>query len=201
MRGKFVSIINMTIKQFENIDIKQASKLAKLTWGDFYTQESAELQTFIYNFMVEYYDLNRKYSLSIFNEDLKGFLLAFTKDDRYNSENFENKVKILKNEKEQQIALDLFNYLETCGKEVKTIMTDDDIFLGLFVSIQKGCGKKLLSKLNDICKENSKKNIYLWTDTTCDYKYYRKNNFTLLKEVETFINGKLIKTLIYRKSV
>lgn len=191
----------MIIKQFEDNDIERASQLAKLTWGDFYTQESIELQRFIYNFMVQYYDLNREYSFSIVEDELKGFLLAFCKTDFYNLNGFEKRLKLLKDKNEQKIALDLFNYLETCGKEVKNIMTDDDIFLGLFVSIQKGCGKKLLLKLVETCKENSKNNIYLWTDTTCDYEYYKKNNFTLLKEVETFINGKFIKTLIYCKSV
>lgn len=37
--------------------------------------------------------------------------------------------------------------LEICGKELKNIIKNDDIILGLFVSIQKGCGKQLLSKL------------------------------------------------------
>lgn len=191
----------MIIRQFDNEDIKSAGKLAKLTWGNFYTQESIELQNFIYNFMVKYYDLNRNYSFSILEEDLKGFLLAFTKNDKYKSENFENEIEILQNKEEQKIAIDLFNYLETCGNEIKNIIGNNDIILGLFVSIKKGCGKLLLSNLIKTCKENNIKNIYLWTDTTCDYQYYKKNKFFQCKEFETIVNQKTIKTLIYKKEV
>jgi len=191
----------MYIRKFADSDIFQASKLAKLTWGDFYTHESEELQNLIYSFMVEYYDLNREYSFSIIEDGLKGFLLAFRKKDIYRPVGFTDKVKTLKYENEQKIAFDLFNYLETCGNELKNLINDDDIILGLFVSIQKGGGKRLLSKLTETCKENNMKNIYLWTDTTCDYEYYRKNNFILLKEIESVVNGKFIKTLIYQKSV
>ena len=192
----------MLIRNFDDIDIPEASQLAKLTWGDFYTEESLPLQNLIYRFMVEYYDLNREYSFSVIDDGLKGFLLAFTKNDSKNLvQNFKNKVQNLKSTKEQKTALDLFNYLEACGKEVKNIMTPKDVMLGLFVSVQKGCGRMLLSKLGEICMKKEIKNIYLWTDTTCDYKYYQKNKFKLVSELETLVNDKQIKTLIYCKPV
>ena len=188
----------MAVREFQDIDLKQASKLAKLTWGDFYANESTSLQNFIYSFMVEYYDLNRKYSFSITDEELKAFLLAFTPQDSYMGSNFEDKIKLLTQE-DQKTAIELFKYLEVCGNNIKNIINPDDIILGLFVSTQKGCGKKLLSKLAEVCKNSDKKNMYLWTDTTCDYEYYKKNNFILCTEFETYLNSKNIKTLIYRK--
>lgn len=191
----------MHIRNFTDKDIVQASKLAKLTWGDFYAHESENLQNLIYSFMVEYYDLNREYSFSIVENDLKGFLFAFCKTDSYKPKDFDKRVNALKDKAEQKIAFDLFNYLEVCRNELKNIINDNDIILGLFVSIQKGCGKQLLAKLVETCKEKGRKNIYLWTDTTCDYEYYKKNNFVLLKEIKSLVNGKLIKTLIYQKHI
>lgn len=191
----------MEIRGFQNSDIQDASKLSKLTWGDFYLHESNELQSMIYSFMVEYYDLNRQYSFSIVEDGLKGFILAFKKSDSYRGNFFNASVRSLSSEKERKIAIDLFNYLETCEREVKSIMTENDIMLGLFVSIQKGCGKKLLSKLNEVCRANGIQNIYLWTDTTCDCDYYQKNNFALCKDFRTIVNGKFVKTLIYQKIV
>lgn len=191
----------MHIRNFTDKDIFQASMLAKLTWGDFYTHESEELQNLIYSFMVEYYDLNREYSFSILDDELKGFLLAFGKTDCYKPKNFDKRVNELKDSAEQKIAYDLFNYLEVCGNKLKNIINYDDVILGLFVSIHKGCGKQLLAKLVEICKEKNMKNIYLWTDTTCDYEYYKKNDFILIKEIESLVNGKQIKTLIYKKDI
>ena len=192
----------MIIRKFNDSDIKRAGELSALTWGDFFIHESQELQAFIYSFMIEYYDLNRDFSFSILDDnELKGFLLAFKKDDYYASQNFSNKIVSLKNEVEQKIALDLFHYLESCGKEVKSRMGNDDIMLGLFVSIQKGCGKMLLARLNQFCKENQMQNVYLWTDTTCDCEYYGKHNFILDKEKKDFVNNKMVKTLIYSKEI
>ena len=190
----------MAVREFQDIDLKQASKLAKLTWGDFYANESTRIQNFIYSFMVEYYDLNRKYSFSITDEELKAFLLAFTPQDSYMGSNFEDKIKLLTN-KEQKTAIELFGYLEVCGNNIKNIINHDDIILGLFVSTKKGCGKQLLEKLKAACKKHGKKNLYLWTDTTCDHEYYKKNNFILCNEFETNLNSKTINTLIYRKEI
>lgn len=188
------------IRNFEDSDIIEASAVSHLTWGDMYTHESSELQNLIYEFMVEYYDLNRKFSFSILDENYKGFLLAAKKDDKNDSFGLlKERVAQLKDIKDQKIALELYDYLEACGKEVKRNMNDDDVMLGLFVSVQKGCGKMLLTKLIETCRENKIKNIYLWTDTTCDYDYYHKNNFELVKETENRVNDRRIKTLIYKR--
>ncbi len=190
----------MQIRSFQNSDISEASRLAKLTWGNFYTHESSELQALIYSFMVEYYNLNREYSFSIIEGGLKGFILAFKKSDKYEGD-FTKKVQSLDDKKEQKIASDLFDYLEACGREVKSLMEENDVMLGLFVSIQKGCGKLLLARLNEVCRASGIKSIYLWTDTTCDCDYYQKNNFDLCKEKEVCVNGKVIRMLVYRKKV
>lgn len=191
----------MEVRHFLDTDIEHASKIAHKVWGDLYTRESDELQNLIYEFMVHYYDLNRDFSFSIFDEKLNGFLFAASKHDKNNS--YEGYLENLKklDEKEQKIGKDLLEYLNECGKAVKEQMNDDDIMLGLFISQEKGCGKALLTKLKDTCKEKNIKNIYLWTDTTCDHDYYDKNNFTLVNEVETLVNGQKIRTIIYKKAV
>lgn len=192
----------MIIRNFEDKDIEQASKIAHLVWGDLYTNESKELQKLIYDFMIEYYDLNRKYSFSILDEDVKAFLLSGLRNDKNNStEIYKQKILKLGSKKEQKIAFELLEYLEHCGQEVKNIMTNYDIMLNLFISQQKGYGKILLRELSEICKQNNIKNIYLWTDTTCDYSYYAKNDFNLVKETTTFINSRNVKTIIYRKNL
>lgn len=192
----------MIIRNFEDSDIVEAGAIAHLTWGDMYADESRDLQNLIYEFMVGYYDLNRKFSFSCSDEGFKGFILAARKADVNNSyEKLKSRVEKLRDKKERQIALELYSYLESCGKSVKEVMNEDDIMLGLFVSIQRGCGRKLLEKLVETCRENRIKNIYLWTDTTCDYTYYQKNEFELVKDVENFVNGRKIGTLIYKKSL
>lgn len=191
----------MNVRNFTDTDIAHASKIAHRVWGELYTQETPELQDLIYEFMVHYYDLNREFSFSIFDEKLNGFLLAATKHNKNDSHiHYLEKLKLL-NDKDQKIGKDLLEYLNTCGKAVKEHMNDNDIMLGLFISQEKGCGKALLSKLAETCKEKNIKNIYLWTDTTCDHDYYDKNKFILVNEVETLVNGQNIRTIIYKKEI
>lgn len=191
----------MIVENFADKDVEAASKIAHLVWGDLYIHESKKLQKLIYDFMVKYYDLNRKYSFALHNYDFKGFILTNTKFDRNDSINsFKEEAKLL-DEKEQKTAVELADYLEACGKEVKAVMQENDIMIGLFISLQKGGGKMLLSKLIETCRSNNIKNIYLWTDTTCDYDYYQKNKFTLVKEIKSNINSKNIDTLIFKKEV
>lgn len=207
----------MNIRNFITDDIPYASKIAHRVWGDLYTNETKELQNLIYEFTVLYYDLNRNYSFSILDKEqseshpehsegslknkLNGLVLAATKYEKNNSsELFLEKLKSL-DAKEQKIGKDLLEYLNTCGNAVKAQMNDDDIMLGLFISQERGCGKALLAKLAETCKEKNIKNIYLWTDTTCDHDYYEKNNFTLVNEVETLVNGQNIRTIIYKKQI
>jgi len=190
------------IRNFNDNDIVEASKFAQLTWGDFYTNQSEQLQQLIYHFMVSYYDLNRTFSFSSIDDKYNGFLLAANKFDKNNAYlDYERKVHNLKNENEQKIALELLRYLDDCGNKVKNLMSEKDLMLGLFVSIKKGCGKLLLAKLVETASIHNIENIYLWSDTSCDYEYYRKNNFLTVKEFSNFINNKPITTLIFKKSL
>lgn len=50
----------------------------------------------------------------------------------------------------------------------------------------KGVGKTLLSELISYWKEHKTKNVYLYTDTTCNYGFYEHQGFTRLEE-ETLI--------------
>ncbi|MBQ9688440.1 hypothetical protein IJV79_02250 [bacterium] len=186
------------IISFEDTHIENACKISHFTWGDFYKKESERVQKVIYDFMIEYYDLNRDYSFSFVDDGYKGFILANEKTDKkvLSTTAFESL-----EEGDRVVAEDLLSCLESCGKSVKSEMTTDDIMVGLFVSTQKGGGKELLSALIDKCVRTGKKNLYLWSDTTCDYKYYAKNGFEVVKSFDKTVNGETITVLIYRKPI
>lgn len=189
----------MIIRNFKNSDIEEAEKITHLVWGDLYANENSRLQKLIYDFTLEYYYLNETFSFALDENGLKGFVFAALKKDKNNSsEKFKTKINTL-NEQDKITALNLLDYVESTGKEVKGVMNENDLMMGLFISTQKGGGKMLLSKLVENACENGIKNIYLWTDTTCDFDYYQKNNFTLVKEFECIVNNKKINTLIFKK--
>ena len=191
----------MIVRNFTDIDIEEASKITRLVWGDLYAKESETLQKVIYDFTLKYYYLNNKFSFALDDEGLKGLIFASLKTDKNNSvENFKTEIQTL-SDNDKITTLNLLDYVENTGKEVKSIMTENDLMMGLFISTQKGGGKMLLSKLVETAEENGIKNIYLWTDTTCDFDYYQKNKFTCVKEIESYVNSKKINTLIFKKGM
>ncbi len=191
----------MIVRNFTDNDVEGASKISHLVWGDLYEKESCELQKLIYDFTLEYYYLNNTFSFALDENGLKGLVFASLKTDKNGSvENFKTKIKDL-SDNDRIIALNLLDYVENTGREVKNAMGDDDLMMGLFISTQKGGGRMLLSKLIETAKERDIKNIYLWTDTTCDFDYYQKNKFTLVKEIECNVNNKNINTLIFKKEI
>lgn len=194
----------MLVKNFRDFDIQYATKLSHLVWGDFYKSENPDVQGLIYDYTFMFYDLNRNFSYGVFDSDekFKGFLLAFKKNDTNDSINLlNNTVKTLREKDKRKTLLELNEFLENCGVETKQNMNDDDIMIGLFVSTVKGCGKLLLSRLIEDCQKNKIKNIYLWSDTTCDYDYYQKNNFEIVNQQDIVLHGRKITVFIYKKEV
>lgn len=191
----------MIVRNFLNSDIEKASQITHTVWGNLYASESNDLQKLIYDFTLEYYYLNKNFSFALDDDGLCGLIFASSKtDENLVTDKYKNKISSF-NEKDRKTALNLFDYVENTGKEVKKVMNDDDLMMGLFISRKKGGGKILLSKLKESAIDNGIKNIYLWTDTTCDFDYYQKNNFTLVKEFECIVNNKKINTLIFKKTL
>lgn len=191
----------MKIDLFKNSNTKEAKILTKLVWGDFFKNDALEFQKIVYDFTFEYYDLNRNFSFAISDEKLNAFLLSYRKKDKNNKyEEYLNKIKNY-NQSEQKKLSEIFDFIDFSSKKVKNLMSENDILIGLFVSIKKGCGSKLLKKLSETCLKNNINNVYLWSDNTCDYQYYIKHNFDLIEEFTYSVNNKKINTLIFKKAI
>lgn len=65
-------------------------------------------------------------------------------------------------------------------------METNDVIVGLFVSTRKGCGKRLLAELLYASEQKGIHHLYLWTDMSCNYNYYYRNNF---EEVAHFMTN------------
>ena len=73
-------------------------------------------------------------------------------------------------------------YLSMMDNKCSNLMTDDDIKLVLFVSCHKGAGYPLLEKFKKILKAQGYKNIYLWTDSDCNWDWYNRRGYELLEQ-------------------
>ena len=96
-------------------------------------------------------------------------------------------------------------YIELMDEKTRAFMKDDDIQLTLYISRKKGCGSKLLNELCDRLRNQSWKNLYLWTDCECDWEWYTDHGYELVSkdvyEPFTHEDGKDYLTYIFRKAL
>lgn len=194
----------MEIRHFEDKDIREASRMVYEYWSDELPDNSREIKQVIYEYMVRYYDRNREMSYSaIVDGELMGFLLAFKKLDSNGNKGW--LLSELENHsmEERALALEYEIYYGYNGKKTENCFVGNGVMIGLFVSVRKGCGEKLLASLYQKCKQKNISDVYLWTDMSCSYNYYYRNNF---EEVDHFtttdlFDGETLETIIFKKSV
>ncbi|MDD6301892.1 MAG: GNAT family N-acetyltransferase [Bacillales bacterium] len=188
------------IRLYEEIDLNEIIKITRHLWSN-EVKMSKELEEFTYDFLVRYYLIKNEYSYVYINNGVKAFALA----NRNNETNdsliyFKNNVKKLSLE-DQKNAKEYLDYLEYNHHKVYKYLNDDDLYFSLFASIEKHAGSRLLNNLIEQAKKNNIKNIYFWTDETCNYQYYEKKGFNKIEEYLIVLLGKSIKTFIYKISI
>lgn len=73
-------------------------------------------------------------------------------------------------------------YLEYMDKKALSFMESDDIKLSLYVSRKRGMGAALLEKLLPRLAAKGYKNLYLWTDSDCNWKWYVNHGYLLVSQ-------------------
>ena len=88
---------------------------------------------------------------------------------------------LLKSHRERKLIRGFLNLVRVYIKLHKNTRTEYDGELVFFVVSSKcrgkGIGKQLLNNYLDYCRQNSVKNIYVYTDTNCNYNFYDFNGF------------------------
>ena len=83
----------------------------------------------------------------------------------------------------QKASLEMVKaYLEYMDKKELSFMNADDIKLSLYVSRKRGMGSALLEKLLPRLAAKGYKNLYLWTDCDCNWKWYVNHGYLLVSQ-------------------
>lgn len=83
----------------------------------------------------------------------------------------------------QKVSLEMVKtYLEYMDKKALSFMNDDDIKLSLYVSRKRGCGAALLEKVLPRLAAKGYKNLYLWTDSDCNWNWYVDHDYELVSK-------------------
>lgn len=83
----------------------------------------------------------------------------------------------------QKASLEMVKaYLEYMDKKALSFMNGDDIKLSLYVSRKRGMGAALLEKILPRLAAKGYKNLYLWTDCDCNWKWYVNHGYQLVSQ-------------------
>ena len=111
--------------------------------------------------------------------------------------------KLLSKEKKKSFKVSK-SYLGMMDDKVSAMMKDDDIKLVLFVSCQKGAGFPLMEKFQDELRARGYKNMYLWTDSDCNFDWYFRRGYELVERgiYEPFCGeNEPYETFVFRQSL
>ncbi len=193
----------MQIRNFQEKDIAAAGQMAYDTWSYELEGVGKDLNRFIHEYMVRYYDTNRQYSFSLVDQSLNAFLLAGFKNDPAGCQSWFDESLSRFAPEEKEVAFEYRDYLSRNGAAVKKYMKDRDIMMGLFMSKGGGTGRKLLASFETLCRKNNIENIFLWADVTCHHSYYGQNGFQILERFENRASVDIgcLDTYVFKKNL
>ncbi len=196
----------MNIELFTEADIAAAAKLAYPVWGEEHGKLGYEFGLLMCEYIVRYGWLNEEFAFKVVDDgEMVGCILAgrITDKSTYN-EWLDNHIPTM-NQAQLEEALALRSYFDRTGPKVYSQMDKDtDLYLSFFISSKPGCGKVLINEIIHLAKSKGYKNLYLWTDSSCNHEYYARNGYTLVSEFksdEWAMNDDCYMTYIYKRSM
>ena len=185
------------IRKYEKNDFQEVNFITLSKWKE-EKMINEHLCTFLHSLLTKYCYLNPNLSFVNITNKIDAFAFASYKDDKPNCCDWIIKNTSKMSEKDKIEVMNYYEYLNYNHHKVIHYMKEKDIYVSLFASNKKGRGKELIELLENIAKKD-KAHIFLWTDETCSYEYYQKNNFILVEEYFITFQGKKIRTFIYKK--
>ncbi len=196
----------MEIQKFTELDIKEAAELAFPIWGEEHAKNGKEFGLLMCEYIVRYGWLNKDYAFKIVeNGEMIGCVLAGKITDKSTYNEWLDEHTPTMNQAQLDEALALRSYFVQTGPKVYSQMNaDTDLYLSFFFSSKQGCGKILVNEIIQLAKADGYKNLYLWTDSSCNHEYYARNGYTLaskFKSNEWATDKNDYLTYIYKKSI
>ena len=206
----------MTIKDIKQEHLKALTEIVFSSWNfekfDIDPQDNLK-----FSFLDLYDCLSRSNyaKVAIIDQKPVGFLLGrdFTKPVNNKWTNLKKKVQetevSLKISKNYPLLEDFENIYKEVNSELKSSLNIDfDAELILFAVgknfKRKGIGSALLGDFESFLLNNNLKHLYVFTDTTCDYQFYEKNNFkklNLIRKIPKIRKGEVVEFYIYGKNL
>lgn len=170
----------MTIAPFEEQYLPQVIEMTYQFWKKDYDGQSESFIRTVSELIVRknYYGSQNALMFLQANE-VRGILFSYKKGDENDAAAWVEQRKIGMPQENFDIINSLTDYLYRYDNLMDSYLTNDDRKVSLFISNFKGAGTTSLNHYINQCQEQGVKQIFLWTDSTCNHAYYPSRGFEL----------------------
>lgn len=105
-------------------------------------------------------------------------------------------------EQEREETLAHVDYLKSIDAVVCKRMGPKDVQISFLISQKRGCGAALLKHVMKVLSERGFENVFLWTDSSCNWQFYPKHGFESVHEERSDLYstpGEDFMYMVYRK--
>lgn len=199
----------MRVEIFTEEDIREAAVLAYPIWGTGHGDNGRgkDFGLLMCEYIVRYGWYGSPFAFKVVDEEGKmlACILAGNIKQKNGYNDWLETLMPAFNEKQREEALSLRSYFDSTGPKVyQRMLAEEDLYLSFFMSSVPGCGKMLLSKIVSMARDEGYKNLYLWTDSSCNHGYYAHNQFEKVAEFksnEWKTSSDDYLTYIYKKAI
>lgn len=170
----------MTIVPFEVQYLPQVIEMTSQYWKKDYEGQSEAFIRIVSELIVRknYYD-NQSALMFMQANEVRGILFSYKKGDQSDAAAWLGHRKIGMPQENLDIINNLTDYLYRYDNLMDSYITNEDRKVSLFISDFKGAGTALLNHYINQCQEQGVKQIFLWTDSSCNHDYYPNRGFEL----------------------
>lgn len=169
----------MSIEPFDQNNIDAVEKMVTAVWG--HPDKRPEYDHAFCGHLTRYSYYDPELSFQIADKDgIQGVCWAYVPGESNDADAWLEKVATILTDDERNGAYANVEYLKSTDALIGKLLGPKDVKLSFFIARKKGCGSLLLEHMERVLAQRGYKNLFLWTDTSCNWQFYPKHGFEMV---------------------
>ena len=171
----------MQIEQFSTDHLDLVEKMVTDVWG--YPEHRPEFDHAFCGHLARYNYYNPALSFQIRDEEgIQGVCWACVPGETNDADAWVKSAVTGLTDEERQETYAHVDYLKSIDASVCEMMGPKDVKISFLITQKRGYGIVLLKHVMKVFSERGFENVYIWTDSSCNWQFYPNHGFELVHE-------------------
>ena len=171
----------MQIEQFSINNLDLVERMVTDVWGS--PEHRPEFDHAFCGHLARYNYYDPALSFQIVDEEgIQGVCWAYVPGETNDADAWVKSAATRLTDEERKETYAHVDYLKSIDAAVCEMMGPKDVKISFLIAQKKGYGAALLKHVMKILSERGFENVYLWTDSSCNWQFYPKLGFELVFE-------------------